>query len=245
MNPIRAVIVDDEPLARELIASLVAEDPGVELIAQCANGESAVSAILSTSPDLVFLDVQMPGMDGFEVLDTVGPDRSPVIIFVTAYDRHAVRAFEVHALDYLLKPVAPDRFRECLGRAKNLIRRDQRYPLEGFLRERGRFLKRLAIKDGDRILLLRTDDVDWLEAEGNYVRVHMGKTAHLVRDTISNLESRLDPEGFRRIHRSTIVNVERVRELQHWFHGDYKLILKTGHVLTLSRRYRDRLADVI
>jgi len=246
---IRALIVDDEPLARERIRSLLAEDPDVEVIGECADGREAVEAIRALAPDLMFLDVQMAEMDGFAVLSEIGGDRIPAVIFVTAYDRHALKAFEVHALDFLLKPLDRERFGRALQRTKDHLQfatpgvLNQRILnlLEDLKKPQPGYADRLALKTGGRVSFLKTDEVDWIEGEGNYARLHVNKQSHLIRETMNQLESRLDPTRFLRIHRSTIVNTERIKEIQPLFNGAYGVLLKDGTRLTLSRGYRERL----
>ena len=246
----RTLIVDDEPLGRERIRTLLAGDPEIEVIEECPDGRRAVAAIERFKPDLVFLDVQMPEMDGFAVLDAIAGDCMPVIIFVTAYDRYAVQAFEVHALDYLLKSFDRERFQAALLRAKEEIRRSKAGALNerlaGLLEDlqaKQKRLTRLVVKTGGRIVFLRVEEIDWVEAADNYVRIHSGRECHLIRETLQSLESRLSPEKFLRIHRSTLVNVDRIRELQPIFHGDYLVKLNDGTELTLSRNYREKLLE--
>jgi two-component system, LytTR family, response regulator len=247
---IRTLIVDDEPLGRERIRTLLADDPEIEVTGECPDGRHAIAAIERSRPDLVFLDVQMPEVDGFAVLDAIAGDRMPMIIFVTAYDRYAVQAFEVHALDYLLKSFDRERFQASLQRAKHEIRHSK----EGFLHERlaglledvqarQKRLTRLVVKSTGRIVFLRVEEIDWVEAADNYVRIHAGRESHLIRETLQSLESRLNPEKFLRIHRSTLVNLDRIRELQPIFHGDYLVKLSDGTELTLSRSYREKLLE--
>ena len=250
-GPIRALIVDDEPLARERMRSLLASDTDVEVIGEAANGLEAVDAILGQEPDLVFLDVHMPKLDGFEVIQAVGADRMPPVVFVTAYDQHALRAFEVQAIDYLLKPFDGDRFRATLSRVRKQIDVDQGGDLGRRLLALVDHLKpaesatnnRLVVKSGGRLFFLRADDVDWVEAAGNYVRLHVGAESHLLRETMNSIESRLPSESFVRIHRSHVVNIERIKELQPWFSGEYVVILLDGTRLTLSRTYREKLQE--
>ena len=247
---IRALVVDDEPLAREMIREMLAEDSDVEIVAECANGREAVDAIWSFRPDLVFLDIQMPELGGFEVLESLDPQTSPYIIFVTAYDQYAVRAFEVHAFDYLLKPFDRERFNEALERARRQVEREETGDLgrrllalvKDLRRDQPR-AERLVVKSGGRLFFLRADEIDWVEAAGNYVRLHVGTTSHLLRETMNAIEGRLDPEKFFRIHRSRIVNMERIQELQPWLNGEYAVLLRTGTRLTLSRGYREKLQD--
>lgn len=245
---ISTLIVDDEPLGRERIRALLSADAEIEVIGECADGRRAIAAIEDGKPDLVFLDVQMPEVDGFGVLDAIYSERMPAIIFVTAYDRYAVKAFEVHALDYLLKSFDRERFHAALQRAKEEIRRSKggalNERLAGLLEDlqaRKDRPTRLAIKSAGRIVFLRVEEIDWVEAADNYVRVHSGREAHLIRETLHSLEQRLDPAKFLRIHRSSLVNLDRIRELQPIFHGDYVVKLTDGTELTLSRNYRERL----
>jgi two-component system LytT family response regulator len=247
---IRALIVDDEPLARQRLRALLAGEPDIEVIGECADGSEAVAAIREHEPDLLFLDVQMPKLDGFGVLETVGPEQMPATIFVTAYDRYALQAFEVHALDYLLKPFDRKRFQKALRRARLQFQSGGRPEGEARLQALAEGTKtgrkpqeRLVIKAGGRVFFLKTDEIDWIEAAGNYARVHAGGESHLLRETMGGLEARLDPDKFLRIHRSTIVNIERIQELQPWFHGDYVVILRDGTQLTLSRSYRQKLQE--
>mgnify|MGYP001168457049 CR=1 FL=1 len=247
---LRALIVDDEPLARDRLAAMLADDPEVEVIGECPDGPTAIAAIRGQHPDLVFLDVQMPGCDGFAVVESVGPRLMPVTIFVTAYDKYALRAFDARALDYLLKPFDRDRFLVALGRAKEQIRQQREQGMQEKLqallddaKAAPAGLDRLAVKSGGSVYFVRTDEIDWIEAAGNYSRLHVGKQTHLLRETMTALENKLDPKRFARIHRSTIVNLERVRELQPYFHGDYIVLLHDGTQLTLSRNFRPRLGE--
>jgi two-component system LytT family response regulator len=246
------LIVDDEPAARAAISSLLADDAEVSLVGECADGRSALRAIRDDAPDLLFLDVQMPEMDGFALLREVDPDELPVVVFVTAYDQYALRAFEVHALDYLLKPFDDERFREALARAKQQVRHGKLSAvsqqllalLDGAGRPaagEGRYLKRLVIKSGGRVTILAVRDIDWIEAEADYVKIHTGRAWHLLRETMKHLETQFDPARFVRIHRSTIVNVERIKELQPYFRGEYVVILHDGTSLKLSRGYKEHL----
>jgi two-component system, LytTR family, response regulator len=250
VTKIRTLVVDDEPIARERILSLLQQETDVEVIGQCADGVQAVSAIQQQSPDLVFLDVQMPGCDGFGVIQNIGPDRMPTVVFVTAYDEYALRAFEVHALDYLLKPFGKDRFQETLKHARESLERRRAgdlgrrlLALVHDLKPEQQRLDRLVVKSGGRVFFLRTDEIDWIEAAGNYVRLHLGEESHLFRETMNGMESRLDTRRFVRIHRSRIVNTERIKELQPWFNGEYVVILRNGTRLTLSRGYREKLQE--
>ena len=269
--PIRVLLADDEPLARRRLLRFLRAEPDVEVVAECASGDDAVRALGDEEVDIALLDVQMPGLDGFGVVQAVGAERMPPVIFVTAYDAYAIRAFEVHALDYLLKPVTAERFRDAFGRARALLERTSSASMGRRLRallehaltqdaelsaldaaapgargdvapaQRPRTADRLTVKSDGRVFFVRAADVDWFEAEGNHVRLHVGKTTHLIRETISAIEGSLDAAQFARIHRSTIVNLDRIRELQPWFAGDYVVILRDGTQLKLSRTYRDHL----
>ena len=248
--PIRALIVDDEPLSREIIREMLRGDREVEIIGECRNGLEAVSRIEDQAPDIVFLDVQMPEMDGFAVLEAVGPERIPSVIFVTAFDQYAVHAFEVHALDYILKPFDPERFKEALERAKAHVRHANglSQKLDALLQEVKRkpgYKERLIIKAGSRVLFLRTEEIDWIEAEGNYVRLHVGKESYLYRAGISSLESQLDGKEFLRTHRSVIVNMDRIHEVHALFQGEYCVILRDGKQLPLSRNYWEKLRQLL
>ena len=255
--PLRSVIVDDEPLARRLLRSLLAQDGGVEVVAEAGNGREALSAIARHRPHLVFLDVQLPGLDGFEIAEALearaveGMER-PAIIFVTAYDQYALRAFDVHALDYLLKPFDGERLSKAVRRARDQLGRggsgelDHRVvSLLEELRTRERFAERLVVKTDGRIRFVAVDDVDWIEADRKVLRIHSGKQIYVVRDSMNGIAERLDPRRFLRIHRSTIVNVDRIEELQPWFQGDYVLILRDGTKLTSGRVYRDAVQQLI
>jgi two-component system LytT family response regulator len=250
VKKIRTLIVDDEPLARERLAGLLAAEPDIEIVGQCRDGEEAVKAILEHTPDLVFLDIQMPQMNGFEVIEAVGAEKMPLVIFVTAHDQHALRAFQVRALDYLLKPFDRDRFHDALERARRQVERDDSgeigrrlLALVKDLRRDQPRTDRLVVKSGGRLFFLRADEIDWVEAAGNYVRLHVGSTSYLLRETMNAIEGRLDPEKFFRIHRCRIVNMERIQELQPWLNGEYAVLLRTGTRLTLSRGYREKLQE--
>jgi two-component system LytT family response regulator len=250
-NPIRALIVDDEPLARAHLRNLLVGDSEIVVVGEQGNGRDAVAAIRSDAPDLVFLDIQMPELDGFEVVREVGPEQMPVVVFVTAYDDHALEAFEAHALDYVMKPVNRQRFRDAVDRAKGMIRGTRASELHGLHEPLARllasigaerhYLDRLAIRTDGRIVFLRTEQIDWIEADDDHVRLHVGPKRFVHRDTLTRLEQRLSPSMFLRIHRSIIVNVERIREMQPWFQGDYVLILHDGTKLTSGRSFRERV----
>lgn len=247
---LRTIIAEDEPLARERIRSLLNAEADIELVAEATDGRSAVAAIEEHAPDLLFLDINMPELDGFGVLSEIGLDAVPAVVFVTAFDQFAVQAFEAHALDYLLKPFDEDRFRDALARARVAVRSraagDLDRRLTHLLEDLGRpaWLERVAVKSGGRIIFLRTDQIEWIGAEGNYARLHIGgNRSWLLRETMNRLEERLDPRRFLRIHRSTIVNTEAITELEPLFQGDYVVILRGGDRITSSRGYRANLQN--
>jgi two-component system LytT family response regulator len=244
----RVLIADDEPLARERLRTLLASEEDIEVVAECQDAGDTVEAIGRLAPDLVFLDVQMPGGTGFDVIERVGPAAMPPVVFVTAYDHYARRAFDVRALDYLLKPFDRDRFREALARARPQLAATADGELERRLLALVQDLKdaparspRFVIKSGGRVYFVRAAEIDWIESAGNYVKLHVGSEAHLLRETMTAIEAQLDPDMFFRIHRCHIVNIERVRELQPWFNGEYVVRLHSGTQLTLSRGYREKL----
>jgi two-component system, LytTR family, response regulator len=248
----RVLVVGDELLARERICFMLKDDPDIEIIGECSNGYGAQKAVEDSHPDLIFLDIQMPEMNSFAFLDSINREPLPFIIFVTAYQQYAVRAFELCALDYLLKPFDRDRFEKALYRAKTEIERkrcdelnDRIFGMLEDLKKKSTYIERLVIKKDDHMFFLRTELIDWIEAEGNYVTLHYGKNSHLLRQAISTLESQLDPKQFLRIHRSIIVNIERMQELHPWVHGDYRVVLRDGTQLTLTRNYRERLRGVL
>ena len=254
---IRTLIVDDEPLARRNLRVLLEKDPQIEIIEECRNGREAVKAINTLSPDLIFLDIQMPEMDGFDVLEHVGPEHIQAIIFVTAFDQYALKAFDVHALDYLLKPFDDERFAHALKRAKAQIEAHEINRLSKRLlalleeRESERkvdqqdYLTRLMIKDSGRVRLLKVDEIDFVEADGNYAKLHVGRATHLLREKMNDLEGRLDPARFVRIHRSIIVNLDRIKEMHPHFNGDYIVVLDNGKQLRMSRTRREHLESRI
>jgi two-component system, LytTR family, response regulator len=245
---IKAVIADDEPLARERIRTLLAGERDIEIVAEATNGAEAVQLVREHHPDLLFLDVQMPGMDGFGAIEQLASEVLPSVVFVTAYDEYALQAFEVNALDYLLKPFNRTRFQKTLrrarehvlGRANGDISKKLVSLLES-LRSNRLHLDRIVIRNAGRVTFLPTSEIDWVEAAGNYVKIFSGKDQHILRETLKNLETRLDPSLFVRVHRSTILNVERIRELQPLFHGDCIAILRDGTRITCSRSFSDRL----
>jgi two-component system LytT family response regulator len=248
---IRTLIVDDEPLARERMRSLLAGEADIAVVGECRDGREAVEAIKGESPDLVFLDVQIPELDGFQVLEAIGAEKAPAIVFVTAYDQYALQAFEVHAVDYLLKPFDEERFRRALERARQALTREKGdlsekllHLLQELKAPQG-YMERLVVKSAGRLFFLRTDEIEWVESAGNYVCLHVRGESHLLRETMTGLETRLDPGRFVRIHRTAIVNIDQIKELQPLFHGEYQVVLRDGTELTLSRGYRDRLQEVI
>ena len=243
---IRALIVDDEPPARQRLRRLLEGDPDMELIAECDNGEAAVRAITSEQPDLVFLDVQMPELSGLEVVKRVGVESMPVTVFVTAYERYAVSAFEAHALDYLLKPFSRARLLAAVTRAKRQISgSQQREALRAALatlQAEHRYNDRLPVAQHGRLIFVNVADVDWIESDGNYSRLFLGNgRQYEIRETLISLERKLDPGQFVRIHRSTIVNVRSIKEIHRWFHGHHLVVLACGKELRMSRYQRAAL----
>jgi two-component system LytT family response regulator len=247
VKPVRVLIVDDEPLARERVRSLLAREADVEIVAECADGGEAVKAVRELKPDVMLLDIQMPELDGFGVLRELGTDL-PVVIFVTAFDEHAVKAFEVHALDYLLKPFKPARLRQALDRARRQLSGsgdagtvDRILSLLEQQREQAKqaWLTRIPVRTGDRVRFVKTEDLDWIEASGNYVILHAGKEKHTIRETLGTLEGRLSPKHFQRLSRSAVVNLDRVREVQPLFHGEHVAILTDGTRINMTRGLRE------
>jgi len=247
MNKIRTLIVDDEPLARQRLRLLSDQEPDLELLAECGSGAEALAAIERDPPDLLFLDVQMPEMDGFALLAAIPPRPVPVVIFVTAFDQHALKAFEVQALDYLLKPFTTARFRETVQRVREQVAVRSGNPawsrvlleLTGRNPAGNNYLTRLSVKTPDRIFFLKTEQIDYIESAGNYVAVQAGRETHIVRDTISAPKERLDPEKFLRISRSAIVNLDAIKELQSHFQGQHTVVLQNGKHLAMSRGLRE------
>jgi len=260
---IRVLIVDDEELAREGIRMLLEDFPDAEIAGECSNGFEAVSMIQERKPDLVFLDVQMPEMDGFGVVERIGADKMPLVIFVTAYDKYALRAFEIHAFDYLLKPIDDDRFVKTFQRAvaqleqsENSLNQRLAELIEDLKSQRGqisanqsqpasKYLERIVVKMAGRISFVGVEEVDYFKSADNYVEIHTGQKMHLVRETITRLESRIDPQKFLRISRSVIVNIKRIKELQPLFKGDFAVILHNGTEMTASRRFRKNLDTLL
>jgi two-component system LytT family response regulator len=247
---IRALIADDEPLAREWVRSAVAEDPDLEVIGEAGDGFEAAESIRRLKPDLVFLDVQMPGLDGFGVLEALSPEEIPAVVFITAFDQYAVRAFETQAVDYLMKPFSRERVEEAVRRVRELVKGRS---LEDFRESIAKIVEKVRrdrsypewvlLKADGKNVFVKVRDIDWIESSRNNVRIHVGPTLYLLHETTTAIASRLDPKRFLRIHRSAIVNIERIRELHPWFNGDYAVILRDGTQLTLSASYRDRLRE--
>jgi len=238
----RVLIVDDEPLARRAVRRFLEACADLALIGECADGESAVAAILADKPDLLFLDVQMPELDGFGVVRKVGAERMPMTVFVTAYDRYATSAFDANAVDYLLKPFGKARFERAVARARERLagslNRDELHRVMAGLeqvRTRRSGAERIAVSMNERVLFVKAADIDWIGAEGNYAHLHVGTREYELRETLASLERRLDPLDFLRIHRSTIVNVHRIREIQRWFQGHHLVLLENGTELRMSR----------
>lgn len=249
--PVRTLIVDDEPLARAHLRSLLRDRGDVDVIGECGDGRSAVEQIRRLAPELVLLDIQMPELDGLDVIREVGPENMPAVVFVTAYDEHALAAFEVHAFDYILKPVNRPRFKQAIDRVVSLIRTEApsaERPLEAFIeamRSERTALDRIAVKADGRVVFVRVNDIDWIEADDDLVRIHAGKTVHAHRSTLTHLEERLPSSKFLRVHRSTLVNVDRIREIQPWFQGDWVLILTDGTRLHSGKSYRAKVREFI
>lgn len=251
---VRVVVADDEPIGRQRLIRLLQAEPETDVVAACADGEEAVEAIREHVPDVVLLDIQMPQLDGFEVVAALGEANQPAVIFVTAHDQYALRAFDVHAFDYLLKPVDPDRLRLAIDRAissppqtpqVSTTRRILTLLEELNARERGRGRDRLVVRTPERAFFLRADTIDWIEAAGKFVHLHVGRAIHALRESMAELEQELDPVRFVRISRSVIVNLDRIQEIQPWFQGDYVLILTDGTRLTSTRGYRDNMRKLL
>jgi two-component system, LytTR family, response regulator len=249
----RTIIADDEPLARKKLRLMLSSEPGVQIVAECENGAQTVRALTTYKPELLMLDIQMPDLNGFEILSRIPADDAPIVVFTTAYDRHAVRAFEAHALDYLLKPFDQERLHSAINRVRaellKLSDREATFRVLNYLSERvgrpSRPDRRLVIKTGGRIVFLNFDEVDWMEAAANYVRLNVGKQSYLLREGIGHIAERLDPAQFIRIHRSVIVNVQKIKELQPVNSGEYIVVLKDGKELSCSRGYRAGLQQFI
>ena len=250
-TPVRALIVDDEPLARAHLRTLLRERGDVDVIGESGDGRSAIDQIRRLTPDIVLLDIQMPELDGLEVIREVGPTKMPAVVFVTAYDEHALAAFEVHAFDYILKPVSRQRFTQAIDRVVGLIRTETpsaEQPLTALIeamRSERTALDRIAVKSDGRVLFIRVAEIDWIEADDDLVRIHAGKVVHTHRSTLTHLEERLPASKFLRVHRSTLVNVDRIREIQPWFQGDWVLILHDGTRVHSGKSYRAKVREYI
>jgi two-component system, LytTR family, response regulator len=249
---IRTLIVDDMLLARKRVKRYLANDPDIEIVGEASDGREAVEAVRELKPDLMLLDVQMPEVDGFEVISRLSGEKLPLVIFITAFDHFALRAFEVHAVDYLLKPFDAERLQRALERAKVQLQHAQHTNLESRMNAllqditgTPRNVKRLAVKTNGRTIFLNVDEIDWIEAAGNYLKLQAGKESHMIRERISQIENKLDSSQFVRIHRSYIVNLDRIKEMQPLFNGDQVVILRSGKRLTMSRTYRDRLMSLL
>jgi len=249
-NKIRVLVVDDEPLARRGIRQLLDSETDFEIVGECKNGREAVSALEKLSPELIFLDIQMPLLDGFSFIEKVGAQNLPEIVFVTAYDEYAIRAFEINALDYLLKPVDPERFQKTLERVREQIKNKQPRQMEQKLAalleklklpESEKHLERIAIKENGRVTFLNIDEILWISSEGNYVGLHTKGETHLLRETMDAIERKLDSRKFLRLRRSTIIRIEQIKELYPLFNGEFEVVLKNGTRLASSRRYRKNL----
>jgi two-component system, LytTR family, response regulator len=245
---LRAVIADDEPLARDCVRLALRRHPDIEVVAECGDGGSAVAAIERHAPDLVFLDIQMPVLDGFEVVEQLGVDRMPPTVFVTAYDQHALRAFRMHAVDYLLKPFDDELFADMLAHARRRVGRAREDAVAGRLQAllaSRAYATRVLVRRDDRMSFLPVSEIDWIESSGNYVTVHSSGRAEQVRITLTSLLDRLDPAQFARIHRGTAVNLSRIREIHPWYGGDYTAVLVDGKELRVSRTYREALLKTL
>jgi two-component system, LytTR family, response regulator len=249
---IRTIISDDEPLAREKLRILLASEAGIRIVAECRDGRQTINALQTYKPDLLLLDIQMPGADGFQVLSSIPSDNMPLVVFTTAYDQYAIRAFEIHAVDYLLKPFDHERLHKAIERTRTeFLKTTNREMTQRILdlladtRAESRVANRLVIKAAGRVVFLDLEEIDWVEAAANYVKLHVGKESYLLREAIGHISQRLDPDRFLRIHRSTIVNVRRIKELQPCNSGEYILVLKDGKELSCSRGYRTGLHHLI
>lgn len=249
---LKVLIVDDEPLARERIRSFLEHEKDIEICAECADGLEAAKAIVRFSPGLIFLDIQMPELDGFGLIQTIGIENMPFIIFVTAFDEYAIQAFEAQALDYLLKPFDRERFQKALDRARTFIQKDRVEDLNDRIKKmlfstapQEEYLKRIVVKNPGKIYFVPVEEILWIEAAGNYLDVHTGEKTHCIRETMRNMESQLDPQSFLRIHRSTIVNVNQIKEMKPYLQNDFVVILSNGDQLVMSRTYRMNMEKLL
>lgn len=249
MMALRVFVADDEAPARRKVLRFLKDDPEITVIGEAANGREAVKAIRAGAPDLLFLDVQMPDMDGFEVLRQLGPGPLPQIVFITAFDQYAIQAFDVHAFGYLLKPFDQPRFQKVLEDAKRhaAARDTDAAQLSRLLQEMSRRQQpaRLLVEQGDRAVFLAIADIDWIESDRNYLILHVGEQAYTIRGTMDATEEKFEPAQFARVNRSTIVRIDFIRELQKWFHGEYRVVLKNGAVVTWTRRYLGRHPELL
>lgn len=252
MNKIRTLVIDDEPLARRGVRHLLKSEPDIEILGECGDGLQAVEEITAQTPDLILLDIQMPEMDGFAVLQALTAGRPPLVIFITAYDEFALHAFQAHALDYLLKPIKPHLFKVALDRVRAVLQFQQtrafEQKLEALLQHlpgSKRYVERLMVRTAGGMQILPVHEIDWFEAEGDYVRIHKGGKKYLLRERMNGLEARLNPQKFLRIHRSAIVNIDRIHAMQPRTNGDYAVILTSGAQLTLSRTYREKVFAIL
>ncbi len=257
MSEIKAIVVDDEQIARDGVALLLDRDPEIELVARCPNGVEAVEKIRELEPDLLFLDIQMPGMNGFEVLHALEQEKLPVTIFITAYEQYAIKAFEVNAIDYLLKPFDDDRFYQALEKAKENVRKNKNYEISSKMNdlltylEKGQktsaegkeeaYLTRLFVKNAGQISFIKVMDIDWIESDDYYVNIHVSGKSHLLRETMNNLEKRLDPAQFIRIHRGTIINIDRIKSIEPYHKNEYIVVTHSGQTFNLSRSRKELL----
>jgi two-component system, LytTR family, response regulator len=249
MNPFKTCIVDDERLARQRLRRMISQAPDFSVEAEFESAEKALAHLHAQPADVLFLDIQMPGLSGFDLLERLPATSVPIVVFVTAHDEYALRAFEVHAIDYLLKPFDAARLEKTLDRVRDLAvspsGNARILQLLDELRQRHQEPARFAVKSPGRMFFVRQDEIDWIEAADNYVSLHVGKDSHLIRETMTSVESRLDSRRFLRIHRSTIVNADRIKELRPWFHGEYVVVLHDGTELTLSRTYREKILNLL
>lgn len=248
---IKTLIVDDEPLARDRVRRFLRDETEIEIVGECGNGAEAIEFIKKEKPELVFLDIQMPEKNGFDVVKSLDAKTIPTIIFATAYDQYALQAFDASALDYLLKPFNRERFHRAVTRAREHIENKKRGNLDeriasliADLKTEKKYLERLVVKSVGRVFFLKIDEIDWIEAAGNYLKLHVGRDSHLIRETMNSIEAKLNPDKFLRIHRSTIVNIDRIKELHPMFSGDYDVVLQNGTKITLSRNYRERFLEL-
>lgn len=249
-SQIKYLIADDEELARDSLKILLADDPDLDFVGECKSGQEVVDLLQDQSVDLLWLDIQMPKWNGFETLEKLDPEKIPYIIFVTAYDEYALKAFEYKTIDYLLKPYSDERFYKALNKAKNVISQAEKaqvpyLELLQFYKEQQRYRKRLSVKVKDKIILIEVKNIDWIKATDGYLEISVQQKKYLIQDSLKNLEQQLNPSNFVRIHRSTIVNLERIHALEPWFNGEYHVILKNEERFKLSRNYKDKVTLIL